>query len=174
MKLYGKSLSNRVSRFYLRFVGLLNPFCSVKRTLSALTSWHSQPFAALSTHTFLHHQNLRLLENFSAGDRAVSAFGREADTKLYISSRRRQEHRIRHLGRNSHRWPYTRCVTSAARPPPRRPWHLRAPSCSRLPPDPCTPFEHRRSAIRKSPGPLCGCHRLSRWPHCRFGVRRRC
>jgi hypothetical protein len=70
--------------------------------------------------------------------------------------------------------PHTRCVTSAARPLRRWPWHLCAQPCSRLPPGPCRPFAHRRSAIRKSPGPLCGCHRLSRWPHCRFGVRRRC
>jgi len=64
--------------------------------------------------------------------------------------------------------------TSAAPPPLRWPWHLRAPSCSRLPPGPCTPFEQSRSAIRKSRGLLCGCHRLLRWPHCRIGVRHRC
>jgi hypothetical protein len=78
------------------------------------------------------------------------------------------------LGRNTHRGPYTRCVTSAAPPPRRWPWHLRAPSCSRLPPGPCMPVEQSRSAIRKSRGLLCGCRRLLRWPHCRFGVRHRC
>jgi hypothetical protein len=73
-----------------------------------------------------------------------------------------------------HRGAYIRCATSAARPARHWPWHLRAPSCSRLPPGPCTPFAQCRSAIRRSPGPLCGCHRLLRRPHCRFGVPRRC
>jgi hypothetical protein len=70
--------------------------------------------------------------------------------------------------------PLRSLLTSVAPPLRRWPWHLRAPSCSRCPPGPCTPFALRRSAIRKLPWPLCDRHRPLRWSRCRFGVQRRC